>query len=261
MGTLPSFAGDLITVTADGQAVLGEDTTPARARTLALNNARRSAIERAVGVTVHGSSVVYNAQLVSDIISAFSRGLIVREEMLADGIKTEGGSAFYFVRLRAGIKPLEPRKLNDFRIVRADVLRGGGTTPSPNPVFRSGDEIQIQVKTSDDLYLNIFSVSQDGSITKLLPNSYVKNNKTSALTSFLFPNNVQRDMGVRLRVHAPKNRLTALETILVIGTKQQIDVPLPDGEKEATVTDVMQVLSEIDQSLWTDAVVGYEVRL
>ncbi|MEK7196446.1 MAG: hypothetical protein AAB151_02145, partial [Nitrospirota bacterium] len=42
----------------EGEAVLGEDTTPAQAKALALNNARRSAIEQVSGVIVHGSSVV-----------------------------------------------------------------------------------------------------------------------------------------------------------------------------------------------------------
>src|SRR3990172_5493274 len=50
-------------VTAEGKIVLGDDTTPARARAIAMNNARRTALEAAVGVNLHGSSVIYNSDL------------------------------------------------------------------------------------------------------------------------------------------------------------------------------------------------------
>ena len=74
----------------EGEAVLGDDMTPAQAKALALNNARRSAIEQASGVIVHGSSVVYNFQLVSDLVASATRGVIVKEEILADEKKMEG---------------------------------------------------------------------------------------------------------------------------------------------------------------------------
>src|SRR3990172_8671209 len=50
-------------VTAEGKIVLGDYTTPARARAIAMNNARRTALEAAVGVNLHGSSVIYNSDL------------------------------------------------------------------------------------------------------------------------------------------------------------------------------------------------------
>ena len=37
----------------EGEAVLGDDMTQAQAKALALNNARRAAIEQASGVIVH----------------------------------------------------------------------------------------------------------------------------------------------------------------------------------------------------------------
>lgn len=255
-----AFADELITVIADGEAVLGEDTTPALARSLALNNARRSAIEQASGVTVRGLSVVYNSQLISDLISAFSKGLIVKEEILEDDIKKEGKHIAYFVRIKAYIKPLQQEKRKDFRIVRAEVFRTEGTPSKSNPVFQNNDEIQIRVGVSADLYLNIFSVSQDGRITKLFPNRYVKHERVSTGRDFVFPDDAQRKIGLKLRVHPPKNLLRAFETILIVAIKDKMTFLSDKNQDESTITDLMYELSELDQSLWTDKTIGYEVR-
>lgn len=95
-------------VVAEGKAGLGEDTTLAQARALSLNDARRAAVERASGIMVRGASVVYNSQIISDIVSAFSKGLIVQEELLSDGVRTEEGQVVYVSRIRARVKPLNP---------------------------------------------------------------------------------------------------------------------------------------------------------
>lgn len=258
--SFPAFAGELITVVADGQAVLGEDTTPARARSLALNNARRSAIEQATGVTVHGLSVVYNYQLISDLISAFSKGLIVKEEILIDNIKAEDKHIVYFLKIRAHVKPLKHKKPGDFRIVKAEVFRAEGTSVMKNPVFQDNDEIQIRVGVNRDLFLNIFSVSQDGRITKLLPGKYFKHNRASAGRDFLFPDKVQRTTGLKLRVHSPKNLPSAFETILVVATPKRVELLSDNNQDENTITDLMYELSRLDQSLWVQKTIGYEVR-
>jgi hypothetical protein len=258
--SFPAFADELITVIAEGQAVLGEDTTPALARSLALNNARRSAIEQASGITVRGLSVVYNSQLISDLISAFSKGLIVKEEVLVDDIKKEGKHITYFMRIKAYIKPLQQENRKDFRIVKAEVFRTEGPSNKRNPVFQNNDEIQIKVGVSEDLYLNIFSVSQDGRITKLFPNRYVKHERISAGRDFIFPDDAQRQIGLRLRVHPPKNLSRAFETILIVATKEKMSFLSSKDQDESTITDLMYELSELEQSLWTDKTIGYEVR-
>ena len=78
----------------EGEAVLGDDMTQAQAKALALNNARRAAIEQASGVIVHGSSVVYNFQLISDLVASATRGVIVKEEILLDDVKKKGNKLF-----------------------------------------------------------------------------------------------------------------------------------------------------------------------
>lgn len=246
-------------VVAEGRALLGEDTTPAQARALALNNARRIAIERAAGVLVRGSSVVYNSQLISDLISAFSKGLIVQEELLSDGIQTEDGRAVYVSRIRARVKPVKQETQKDIKIIKAEVSRADRIFSSSNPVFQDKDEIRIQVMAEGDLNMNIFSVSQDGRVVRLLPNQYMKQDRIPSRQNFIFPDEALRNAGFKLRVHVPKNLSRAYETIIIIGTKEKADF-LSAKEKDATLSDLMGELSLVEQSSWADAVIGYEVR-
>ncbi|PKN18638.1 MAG: hypothetical protein CVU71_14260 [Deltaproteobacteria bacterium HGW-Deltaproteobacteria-6] len=251
--------GDLREVIAEGRAILGDDTTPAQAKALALNDARRIAVERAAGVMVRSSSVVYNSELISDLISAFSKGLIVKEDILSEGLRTEEGHAAYVCRIKATIKPLRQRKQKDIRIIKAEVSRADRPFSSSAPVFQDNDEIRIRVKTEGDLNINVFSVSQDGRIALLLPNPYVKLKQVSGGQDFIFPDESMRSSGFKLRVHTPKNLTRAYETIVIIATKEQKDF-LSSKDRDATLSDLMGELSLLEQSSWADATIGYEVR-
>jgi hypothetical protein len=246
-------------VIAEGRALLGEDTTPAQAKALALNDARRIAVERAGGVMVRSASVVYNSELISDLISAFSKGLIVKEDILSEGLRTEDGRLAYICRIKASIKPISQEKQKDIRIDRVEVARVDRPFSSSTPVFQDNDEIRIRVKTEGDLNMNVFSVSQDGGIVLLLPNPYVKLKKVSDNQDFIFPDEAMRGSGFKLRVHTPKNISRAYETILIIATKEKKDF-LSAKSREATITDLMGELSLLEQSSWADATIGYEVR-
>jgi hypothetical protein len=251
--------GDLREVIAEGRATLGFDTTPAQAKALALNDARRIAVERAAGVMVRSSSIVYNSELINDLISAFSKGLIVKEDILSEGFRTEDGHVAYICRIKATIKPLRQKKQKDIRIVRAEVSRADRPFSSSAPVFQDNDEIRIRIKTEGDLNINVFSVSQDGRVVLLLPNPYVKLKKVSDGQDFIFPDESMRSSGFKLRVHPPKNLSRAYETIMIIATKESKDF-LSSKDRDATLSDLMGELSLLDQSSWADATIGYEVR-
>jgi len=107
--------------------------------------------------------------------------------------------------------------------------------------------------------MNIFSVSQDGRVVRLLPNAYMKQDRIPSRQNFIFPDEALRNAGFKLRVHVPKNLSKAYETIIIIGTKEKADF-LSAKEKDATLSDLMGELSLVEQSSWADAVIGYEVR-
>ena len=251
---------DIQIIEKEGEAVLGDDMMPAQAKALALNNARRSAIEQASGVIVHGSSVVYNFQLVSDLVASATRGVIIKEEILADDIKKEGKQIVYYTKIKAHVKTLENRERSSLKILKADVNRYGSNPASATIVFQDNDEIQIRAKANSDAYIHVFNISQDGWVTKLYPNEYFKAEITSPETEFIFPNEKQRDLGLKLKVRTPKNLSRAIETMLIVATKEKTDFLSDKKAGEVTITDLMRELSEIDASLWTEKIAGYEVR-
>jgi hypothetical protein len=240
--------------------VLGEDTTPAQAKAMALNNARRSAIEEASGVVVHGSTVVYNYQLMSDLVKASTRGLIVKEDILLDEIRKEGKQIVYATKIRVHVKPIEYKEMGNLRIVKAEVNRYGSSPVSATMVFQENDEIQIKAKVNSDAYIHIFGISQDGMVTKLYPNEYFGAEILSAKTEFIFPDEKQRGLGFKLKVRTPISLKKTVETMLIIATKEREDFLSDKKADEITITDLMKELSEIEPDSWTEETVGYEVR-
>lgn len=251
---------DIQIIEKEGETVLGEDMTPSQAKALALNNARRAAIEQASGVIVHGSSVVYNFQLVSDLVASAMRGVIIKEEVLADDIRKEGKQIIYFAKIRAHVKPLEGREKGNLKILKANVGRYGFSLSSTAIAFQESDEIQIKAKINSDAYMHIFSVTQDGMVTKLYPNEYFKAEVLSPEAEFIFPSEKQRELGLKLKVRTPKNLSRAVETMLIVATKDKIEFLSDKRTDEVTITDLMKELSEMDVLLWAEKTVGYEVR-
>lgn len=260
----PGFAADgvkkePIEIVTEGKALLGDDTTPAQAKALALNEARRMAIEKASGVLVSSSSVVYNWQLISDLISAFSKGLIVKEDTLFSGIRMEDGRAVYICRIKALVQPLRLETRKEIKIIKAEILKADRPYSSSSPIFQDNDEIRIRLQTEGDASMNIFSVSQDGRVARLLPNLYIEQKQIPSRQEFIFPDEALRKAGFKLRVHTPKSLSRAYETIVVIATKDKRSF-LSGKENEATLSELMNELAQVEQSSWADAVIGYEVR-
>ncbi|MBI3755377.1 MAG: DUF4384 domain-containing protein [Deltaproteobacteria bacterium] len=258
-----SFAAekrDIQIIESAGEAVLGEDTTPAQARALALNNARRSAIEQASGAIVHGSTVVYNFQLISDLIASSSRGVIVQEEILSDDTRKEGKEIIYAVKIRAQVKTLENREKGNLKIVKATVGRYGSASAGATTVFQENDEMQIRAKVNADAYIHIFGIGQNGMVARIYPNEYFKGEMVSSQTEFIFPNERQRELGLKLKVRTPAGLSRGIETVLIAATKEKVDFLSDKTGGEITVTDLMKELSDVEPSLWTETTVGYEVR-
>jgi len=249
-------------VIAEGIAPLGEDRSPSVARVMALNNARRSALEQAVGVELRGSSVLYNSDLVSDLVYTATRGLIVGESFIKNGtgLRMDNNKAIYHVKIRASVRPLDRLRKGNFKIMSAEICRVGGRCASHQPVFQDGDGIMVRVRANEDSYLSVFSVYGDGRVTKLYPNQYLRKAIVPARKAFVFPDDGLRGMGISMEVATPKNLSRAVETALIIATKAEPHFLEDIDENAATITDLMRQLSNIDSTFWAFKAVGYEVR-
>ena len=260
--SFPAFAAqdEPVMVEAEGTSLLGDDSTPGQAKAAALNNARRAALEKATGIEVHGSSTVYNYQLINDLVIAATRGIIVKETPSDTKCRTDGDQISCSAKIIAWVKPLRTERRANFKITSAGVHRPDRKEEVKSPVFNSGDEIHIHVTANQDAYLNLFSVDQFGGISKLYPNDYVKDGKVPAGKELVFPDDAARQGGLKLRVRTPKGKKQAVESVLVIAMKERTPLLESRKDQDLTITDLMKELSELDVSKWVEQTVGYEVR-
>ncbi len=249
-----------VRVEAEGTILLGEDATIGQARAAALNNARRSALERATGVEVRGSSTVYNFRLIADLVHTATRGIIVKENVLVSRCATQGEQISCTARIEAWVRPLHTERRGNFAVNKAAVMRAGRTEAAANPVFQSGDELVIRASANQDAWLHLFSVNENGGIGKLYPNEYLKAERLPAGRELLFPDEACRQGGLKLVVRTPRGRKRSIESVLVIATKENWSLLEGRKDQDLTITDLMKELSEVDPSEWVEQTVGYEVR-
>lgn len=258
-GDVYSVSDDVKIVTAEGQVFIEEDMAPSQAKAVALNYARRSALEKAVGVNLHSNTLLYNGDIISELINSASKGLIVHEKV-EGRCGEESGRLYCYARIEAHVKPLKGESAPKMKFLKYSVQRPDNDAAVNNPVFQSNDEIQVKVTLDADSYLNVFSVDQYGNITKLFPNEYAKSEPVPARKAFVFPDDSLRTRGLKIRVETPKKLSKATETVLIVATKEKGHFLEDASIDNPTITDLMKELSELDQSQWAETAIGYEVR-
>jgi hypothetical protein len=255
---------DDIWVTAEGTVFLGEEMTIAEARTRSRDEARRKAIEQAIGIFVRASTVVYNAGLAEDLVHSIVRGVVVEEQILSEGLRDidigKGEKALaHDTTLKALIRPVPAERRTNFA-VRGNLNK---------PIFFPNEEMVITVAASEAAYIHIFNVEQDNAVTVLFPNKFRRDNFLTGKKELIFPDDELRDMGVRLRVIPPAGTSKALEKIKLIATKKNLDLPRGkfndasfqtyQGHDTGLVTDLMKELTKLDDTEWAEMTVSYEV--
>lgn len=246
-------------VEAEGQVMLGDDSTIGQAKAAALNNARRAALEKATGVEVRGSSVIYNYQLINDLVVTATKGLIVSERIIENKCKLQEDHINCAARIEASVKSLHTERRGDFAVTKAAVRRVGSEVSKQNPVFQNRDELQVLAAANQDAYLSVFSVDQNGNLIKLYPNEYCGYEVLPVGKELLLPDASQRQSGLKFRVSTPKGAKKAVESVLVVALKEKKRL-LEEGVENPTIMDLMQELSNMDPSQWVEKTVGYEVR-
>ena len=252
-------------VVAEGVVPFGEDTTLSDAKVRSRNEARRKAIEAAVGTFINARTIIYNYAVAEDLVQATVRGMIVAEEVLEEGARevADGRGAkalLYVTKLKAQVQPIKAQHKSDF-IVRAEFNK---------QTFREQEEMEIKVSSSQDAYLHIFNVSDDNSVTVLFPNRFAQKVFIPGKREVTFPSEEQRTAGIRLRVFTPRGHEKAVERIKVIATTTSKDLvksrfkegvfQVYDGKDTGLINDLLKELSLLDDSEWTEASLTYEVR-
>lgn len=257
-----------VTVVAEGVAPFLKDMSLDEVRGRARDEARRNAIEQAVGVFVRSASVLHNSQITDELISSVSRGVIEQEQWTNEEIqevkeeKKRSGPAMamYRTTVKAQVRPVRVERRAGF-----DVRGGLNKT-----VFQDNEEALIKIRSTQPAYLHVFSVTQDGGVTLLLPNKFVERNQIMPDQEVMFPNDTLRALGVRLRVSLPKGAKKAQEYIKVIATRKPVNLVGPDtstnvfktytGGENGMIQDVIKRLAQLEDEDWNETTLPYEVR-
>ena len=252
-------------VTAEGQVSFGPDTTLDEAAARSREKARRQAVEQAVGTFVKGQTIVYNTEVTADMVHSIVRGIIIEEQILEEGVRTsdpptDSVAVFYVTKLRAKVKPA-PREQHEGLWLNVVLNR---------TVFHEGDEVQVAIIPSHDAYVYILNVGQDDRVTMLFPNKFAHDNFLSAERELVFPDETQRQMGIRLRTALPPGAGKSIEKVKVLATSKRLD-RLNDQESGTTffsktgknqfmVTDLMNRLALLEDTTWVETTIPYEIR-
>jgi hypothetical protein len=148
----------------------------------------------------------------------------------------------------------------ELRREKAAVHRIDKTDPPASPMFQNNDEIVIRASANQDAWFSLFSVDQFGALSKLYPNECIKEEHLPAGKELLFPDDSCRQGGLKLKVRTPRGGTKAVESVLIIATKEKTALLENRKGQDLTITDLMKELSEMDPSQWVEQTVGYEVR-
>jgi len=242
-------------VDSEGKAEISAGRTPDEARRLALDRARRAALEEVVGVDVRGSTVIYNADLINDMVMTGTGGLIVGQEILRNECGEEEGRLVCTVLIRAEVSVLDRSRKAPFSI-KASVVSPGAKTGKGEVLFKDGDEVQVRVTLDRKGYLSIFNIDQTGKVSQLFPNKYSNDSLVEGGSEFAFPNEAQRESGLRLRARTLEGTRKSNESMMIIATTSAVRF-LEDAGKSPLVADLMSELSALERDEWAQETRGY----
>jgi len=241
-----------------GEASGSEFDPPKEVIERARNEAKRKAVEEAVGSFVRSHALVVNSELAEEFTYARVRGRIDKVHILHEE-RDKIDPNLYRVRLKALVQPVYPQDGEGISI-KLDISKS---------VLQEGEEVAILYQTSVDCYVHIFSIGADNSITLLFPNSLEKDNFVKGNSGRVFPPD---SFPVKLRAYALSGMKDqrSQEKIKLIATRNK-EILLERGFSEGLfkvfdarstglVGDLARKLNQIEPSDWGEAVAVYTIE-
>lgn len=246
-------------VTAEGRALFTNYMTPAEAKAIALNNARRHAIEKILGITERGDDLVYNGSITDEVINWAARARISEEKILESRWDplANGGMA-WFAKIRATITMQKGPGDRALMVTDVSITRPG--QDKKDTVFHPGENIQARVKVSKDSYVQLFGIDQHGLAYRLFPVAMTAQELLSPGETFIFPTQHEMKFGIKIRVSPLKGTDRILESIMAVAWKKKGKLLEKKHIDHATVTDIMNELSSKDPAVWAVKTASYEVK-
>jgi hypothetical protein len=214
----PGLCQEAQWVTVEGIAPI-ENVTKAEARKMAIDNARREAVEKVVGVDLLSETMVINYNVSSDVVRTIPHGKVIGVEILSEEVELippekEGEVPFlaYKVKLRAQVAKEKGRADAFFRL-KTEINR---------TVFKEGDQIEIKVTPSKDCFVNIFNVLEDEKVLILFPNRFRRDGFVRANSTLVFPSESDRKKGITLEAFVEEGKEKSDEMFHILALREPL---------------------------------------
>jgi hypothetical protein len=213
-------------IEATGESVGSEYDPPKEVMERAKNEAKRKAIEEAVGSFIRSHTLVSNAQLAEEMTFARVRGRIDKVQIITEA-RDKNDPNLYRVKLRALVLPVYPEEGEGIS-VKLSLSKSA---------LKEGEEVRIYYQTNSDCYVYIFSIGADNSVTLLFPNSQMPDNFVKANSGQIFPPDMCPIQGF-----------------------QEGLFKVYDAKSTALVGDLARKLNQLDPADWGEALAVYTVE-
>lgn len=208
----------------------GEHDTKHQAHAQAVSEARAKALHRVLGVSVQQrfidfqqeSSLKGEVSLTERLLRVTQPGRILRERTIGSGPQDVPGcmGCRYGAHIRACILPERESGDKEFSV----------NLSLKRTTFVDGDEAPIEVTSTRDAYLYLYSVDMDWNAVLIFPNDYVQDNHVKAAQTLLYPSEEIKRRGIKVVARLPVGATVSAEMIRVIASK----TPLPKSIVYAT---------------------------
>jgi hypothetical protein len=176
----------VVKVTVDGYAYMGDTDTIQAAKERAMKDAERKAVEQGTGVYIESYSKVHNYMTVEDDIKSMATGYITSKKVLVDGL--DNNPPRYHIQIAADVKCgdlgqlIEARKQEtkteatpvgfSYEIQVQSKGADGSWKSSPlqdGGIVRAGDRLQAVIRPDNDCYLLMVVATAKNKMIRLLP--------------------------------------------------------------------------------------------
>jgi len=201
-----------------------ENITPEQAKEIAIQRACQMAIEQFSGIEVTGRitqiQAESNDQITMDhfskLTNQISNGIILEKEIIEEVNINENNRTYkqVTVKLKVGKQQGEA---DPFFSLSANLNKS---------YYQNDEELIINVTPSKDCYLTIINIMSDENVATIFPNQYRKVNFVKANELFELPNEKDKKLGIKLKVHLLPDKTEDTEIIKIIATKEPVTIKI-----------------------------------
>lgn len=185
------------------------------ARHQAIALALQKAVDEVVADQVSADALLVQLKLSGQIAGAIPHARIADQQMLEEEQRPcrHGDARCYWVRLKAEV--VEETAGMDPRFKIAAELN--------QRFFKDGEVMQITLSATDDCYVYIFNLLENGQVLRLLPNRFSEPNQMNANEPLIFPDSRDVAKGVRLVAHGLDDRPVTQEALYCLAVKEPLE--------------------------------------